>query len=333
MTRTVFDGVAAGGQIVRAMKNRTLEKRDIPGALLAGARWLMNPVSAGGAKQTPRIMMLAGGPEILVDVDLMRAHPSGRKLLADRPDLGVTLSDSAALKAMPDGSLGRVFFDAMDNPYGVPGYLLAGLIYKDGFFDSFDMSDDARYYIERTRWLHDLFHIVSGYRPDLSGEGLLIYFSQAYLHEKSFWALARSPQGLGPRIFLRPSCGQPRWQELLRDAHARGLAARAVCSPVFVPWEELLPRPLDEVRTQLGIVPFLEDTTHWLDHSWLGKRASTGFGAYSREAKQAKLARKVVEAGVDYRRLYRLSDEKARELFRLAESGASDADICAAAVA
>lgn len=210
------------------MTRRTLEKRDIPAALLAGFRWLRNPVSQGGAKQVPRIQMLARGPEILADVERMRAHPTGKKLLAERRDLGVFLSNSAALKAMPEASLGRTFYDAMDNPVGVPGYLLAGLIYKDGFFDSFDMSDDARFYLERIRWLHDLFHVVSGYATDLAGEGMLIYFQHAYLYGLNFNALARSPFGIGPRYFLRPDCGKARWQEYLCDANSRGLHAYSV---------------------------------------------------------------------------------------------------------
>ncbi len=313
------------------MTKRTLEKRDIPAALLAGFRWLRNPVSQGGAKQVPRIQMLARGPEILADVERMRAHPTGKKLLAERPDLGVFLSNSAALKAMPEASLGRTFYDAMDNPVGVPGYLLAGLIYKDGFFDSFDMSDDARFYLERIRWLHDLFHVVSGYATDLAGEGMLIYFQQAYLYGLNFNALARSPFGIGPRYFLRPDCGKARWQEYLRDANSRGLNAYNICPAVFAPWEELLLQPLSDVRRQLGIVPFVEDSSRWLDKSKLGKRASTGFGAQSIEAKQAQLARKVVEAGVDYRDLYRFSDEKARSLHLLAANGATDAQIREAA--
>ena len=313
------------------MTRRTLEKRDIPAALLAGFRWLRNPVSQGGAKQVPRIQMLARGPEILADVERMRAHPTGKRLLVERPDLGVFLSNSAALKAMPEASLGRTFYDAMDNPVGVPGYLLAGLIYKDGFFDSFDMSDDAKFYLERIRWLHDLFHVVSGYATDLAGEGMLIYFQQAYLYGLNFNALARSPFGIGPRYFLRPDCGKVRWQEYLRDANSRGLNAYNVCPAVFAPWEELLPQPLSDVRHQLGIVPFVEDSSRWLDKSELGKRASTGFGAQSVEAKQAQLARKVVEAGVDYRDLYRFSDEKARSLHLLAANGATDAQIREAA--
>jgi len=315
------------------MTKRRLDERDIPGALLAGARWLMNPVSEDGAKQVPRLKLLAAGPEILADIERMRTHPTGKRILDERPDLGAALSDSATLKAMPAGSLGRTFYEAMDVPGGVPGFLLAALIYKDGFFDSFEMSEDAEYYIARSRWLHDLFHIVTGYGTDLPGEGLLIYFALGYEHRMPYWAASLVPLGIGPRFFIRPSGGQRKWRALLRDAHARGLAANNVCPPQCVPWEELLARPLDEVRAQLGIVPFREDTSRWLDHSWFGRQAAAGFGAYPKSAQRAQLAMAVVKAGVDYRDLYRVSDEKARELFRLAAEGASDEQIRASAAA
>ena len=74
----------------------------------------------------------------------------------------------------------------MNVPGGIPGYLLAGLIYRDGFFDGYDMPDDARYAIERTRWLHDLYHVLTGYGTDLAGEGLLIYFQLAYRQPSRF---------------------------------------------------------------------------------------------------------------------------------------------------
>ncbi len=315
------------------MAQRTLQTRDVPGALLAGARWLVNPVSEGGAKQVPRFKLLAAGPEVLREVERMRVHPTGKRLLADKPDLGALLSSTATLKSMRPGSLGRTFHDAMEIPGGVPGYLLASLIYKDGFFDSLEVSDDVRYFIERSRWLHDVFHVVTGYGTDLSGEGLLIYFMLGYEHGLSYRVASLAPFGIGPRFFLRPSCGRRRWRALLRDAHARGLAARRICSPAFVPWEELLARPLDEVRRELGITPFLEDTARWLDQSWLGRQAAGGFGAYAREAARAQLVRKVVEAGVSCRELYRVSDAKLQTLIRLAAQGSSDEAIRAAAAA
>jgi len=313
------------------MTKRTLDKRDIPGALLAGVRWLTNPVSEYGVKQVPRIKLLAAGPEILADIERMRTHPTGKRILGEKPDLGAALSDSAALKAMPAGSLGRTFSESMDIPGGVPGFLLAATIYKDGFFDSFEMSEDAQYYIARSRWLHDLFHIVTGYHTDLAGEGLLIYFALGYEHRMPYWAASLAPLGIGPKYFIRPTGGQRRWRALLRDANARGLAANQVCPPQCVPWEEMLPRPVDEVRRELGIVPFLEDTSCWLDNSWLGRQAASGFGAYAKSAERAQLALAVVKAGVDYRDLFRCSEEKAARLFRLAADGASAEEIRAAA--
>jgi ubiquinone biosynthesis protein COQ4 len=300
-------------------------------ALAAGARWLANPVSAGGAKQVPRMHLYATGPEMLAEVEQMRTHPTGKRILADRPDLAATISNPSALATMPPGSLGRAFYDAMNVPGGIPGYMLAGLIYSDGFFDGYDMPDDARYAIERTRWLHDLYHVLTGYGTDLAGEGLLIYFQLAYRQKNGFWRAALSANGLGPLLFLRPHVGQRRWRELLREAHACGTAARERQPPMYVYWEELLPRPLAEVRQELGIVPFTEDTSDWLSGSRLGRRAATGFGAYTREAQQAQLARRIVEAGVDFRDLMRATPERAAALRRMVADGADDTAIRAAA--
>ena len=319
------------GRTIAVMNSPTLSRRYPLRALAAGARWLLNPVSEGGAKQMPRMLLYATGVEMLSGVEQMREHPTGQRVLAERPDLAAMLSNPAALGSMPSGSFGRAFHDATSNPNGVPGYLLAGLIYRDGFFDRYQMPDDARYVIERYRWVHDIIHVLTGYKTDLAGEGLLIYFDLGYRHSVPLSLGALSPMGLGPLVFLRPHVGQRRWRALLRDAHARGVAAKQRQPPMTVYWEELLPRPLDEVRAELGIVPFEEDTSDWLSRSWLGRNASTGFGAYASQAAQARLAQRVVEAGVDFRDLMRASTTSAAELRRLAGEGADDTTIRSAA--
>jgi ubiquinone biosynthesis protein Coq4 len=305
----------------------SLAKRYPLRALAAGARWLMNPVSEGGAKQVPRMLLYATGVETFAAVQQMRTHPTGRRVLADRPDLSAVLSSPSVLAAMPAGSLGRAFHESVNIPGGVPGYLLAGLIYRDGFFDRYEMPDDARYVIERSRWLHDLFHVLTGYGTDLAGEGLLIYFDLGYRQSVSYSVAAMTPMGLGPGIFLRPHVGRRRWRDLLREAHARGRAAQETMPATYVYWEELLPRPLDEVRAELGIVPFAEDTRDWLSKSPLGRRAASGFGAYARQAEQAQLARRIVESGVDVRDLMRLPPARAAELRRLVAEGADQATV------
>jgi ubiquinone biosynthesis protein COQ4 len=313
------------------MNAPTLARRYPLRALAAGARWLINPVSENGAKQVPRMILYATGTEILASVERMRAHPTGKRVLADRPDLAAALSNHTALAAMPAGSFGRAFHDAMRRGGGVPGYLLAGLIYRDGFFDGYDMPDDARYAIERSRWLHDMLHVLTGYETDLAGEGLLIFFDLGYRQSMPYSLAAVTPMGLGPLVFLRPHVGQRRWRELLRDAHARGVAAQQRQTPMYVYWEELLPRPLDEVRAELGIVPFAENTADWLSKSWLGRRAATGFGGYARDVERSKLVRRLVEAGVDFRDLMRAPTGEAAYLRQLAADGSDDATLRAAA--
>lgn len=236
------------------MNGPTLARRYPARAAMAGARWLLNPVSTGGAKQVPRMQLYATGPELLAAVEQMRAHPTGKRVLADRPELGSILMNMPALAALPEGSLGRAYHDSMSVPGGVPGYLLAGLIYADGFFDRYDMPDDARYVIERSRWLHDLLHVLTG-----------------------------------------------------------------------------LPRPLAQVRDELAIVAFEEDTSDWLSTSWLGRRAATGFGTYARAAEQAKLTRRIVEVGVDFRDVMRAPPERVAALRSVVAEGADDAAIRAAA--
>ncbi len=51
------------------MTTLTLERRDVPRAIVAGTRWLLNPVSPQGAKQVPRTKLFAGGPDLLREVE------------------------------------------------------------------------------------------------------------------------------------------------------------------------------------------------------------------------------------------------------------------------
>ena len=44
------------------------------------------------------------------------------------------------LGAMPSGSLGRSYYDFMDHPETIPGYMLSGMIYKDAWIDTVAMS-------------------------------------------------------------------------------------------------------------------------------------------------------------------------------------------------
>jgi len=229
-------------------------RRNLWAALRDGAVWLSGPVSERGAARAFRVAVNLGGPVLHERRLAMRAHPEGRRLLDERPDLCAALGDMAALAALPEGSLGRAYHAFMDHPETIPGYMLSGLVYKDGWFDSIPMDAELRWAFERWIQTHDLMHVVGGYGADLPGEGLNIYFTLGYCLGLSWLVSYWSPFGLAPRL-MRPQIPRAKWLGLLRDAWQRGQAARAHLPFECVPWEDLLPRPVGEARAYIGLPP------------------------------------------------------------------------------
>jgi ubiquinone biosynthesis protein Coq4 len=237
----------------------------------------------------------------------MRENPSGRSLLEERPDLCAALNDMPALGAMSEGSLGRAYYDFMDHPETIPGYMLSGMIYKDGWFDTVPMDPELRWAFERWIQTHDLMHVVSGYGADLAGEGLNIYFTLAYNMGIS-WRLAYwTPFGLAPRL-MRPSVGRVRWVGYLREAWERGIAAREHLPFESVPWEQLLSQPIDSVRSTLGLPPLSEpamNSAEWSDESFF----TTKFLASNVDYESVRGLKAAVSAGVPLRALMQADTE------------------------
>ena len=292
--------------------------------------WLSGPVSERGATRGARMALHMGGPMVHERRLAMREHPIGRRLIEERPDLCASLNDMAGLAAMPEGSLGRAFHTFMDHPETVPGYMLSGLIYKDGWFDSVPMDKELRWAFERWMQTHDLMHVVSGYGADLAGEGLNIYFTGGYNLGFSWRATFWSPYGLAPRL-MRPSVGADRWHDYLREAWARGLAARRHLPFESVPWEELLPQPLAEARRILGL-PSLADPAmnsgEWTDESFFTRK----FLASSVDYESVRGVKAAVEAGVPVKELMRADADTRSQVEKLAREGA-EVDVLIGALA
>lgn len=282
--------------------------------------WLSGPVSERGASRGFRIVVHMGGPMLHERRLSMRRHPVGQRLLDERPDLCAALNDMTALGALPHGSLGRVYHEFMDHPETIPGYMLSGLIYKDGWFDGIPMDEELRWAFERWTQTHDLMHVVSGYGADLAGEGLNIYFTLGYTMGLSWRVAFWTPFGLAPRM-MRPDIGRTRWIGYLREASERGNAARAHLPFESVPWEELLPRPLDEVRRTLGL-PDLADpdmvSADWSDGSFFTRR----FLAPNVDYESVRGVKASVAAGVSVREVMGADSDTRRRVEELAVGGA-----------
>jgi ubiquinone biosynthesis protein COQ4 len=168
----------------------------------------------------------------------MRKSDVGRRLLADKPDLGRRLRDRDALRALPDGSLGRAYLELVEKvgitPEGIVDASVAGKTRTE------DLSEDMRWLGERMRDTHDLWHAVTGYGTDLVGESALLAFTYAQTKNK----------GIGVIVALAYARGDRKIWRTLTDGYRRGRRAEWLPG---VEWEALLDRPLEEVRARLGI--------------------------------------------------------------------------------
>ena len=165
--------------------------------------------------------------------------PMGRRILNEERDLVETLRDRDQLRAMPAGSLGRAYLAFVE----AQNLTADGLVEASEVARNFEGADFERY-ANRTRDMHDLWHVLTGYGRDTLGEDCLLAFSFAQLKNPGVAAIC-----LIAAIKISRESGESvfgaNWKAFLAGRRAAWLPAQD--------WEELLKRPLEEVRAQLRI--------------------------------------------------------------------------------
>jgi len=158
--------------------------------------------------------------------------PKGRRLLAEQPRIDRAHVDFDALRALPDGTLGREYTRFLDENGITPDV-----------FEALPDVGDARaaYIMLRMRQSHDLWHVLTGYAPDVRGEVLLQAFT---------YAQTGGPSALLITLFgtVRWGYTWPRFLSDLRAAFTHGREAAFL--PTFR-WEERWSTPVDELRREL----------------------------------------------------------------------------------
>jgi ubiquinone biosynthesis protein COQ4 len=157
---------------------------------------------------------------------------AGAALLAEQPRIDRSHVDFDALRRLPDGTLGREYTRFLDD----------NGISPDAFAAIPDVGDPrAAYLMLRMRQTHDLWHVLTGYAPDIRGEILLQAFT---------YAQTGAPASLLIAVF-----GSARWgfgwrgqMAAMRKAFARGKRAHFLA---LVRWEEHWATPVEELRTKL----------------------------------------------------------------------------------
>jgi ubiquinone biosynthesis protein COQ4 len=174
------------------------------------------------------------------------SDPSSRRLLRDKPSLLAALADREKLNSLPAGSFGRVYAEFME----------AGGLTPEGLVEADEMAErnsphappeadpDRKYFGERSRDMHDLWHVLTGYGRDEAGEAANLAFTQAQIPNFGVGLILAAAVAVGPKD---PTFW---WARYLFAAWRRG---RRTSLLTAAPYEELLVLPLEEVRRQLSI--------------------------------------------------------------------------------
>ena len=211
-----------------------IDTRLHPLTAIRAVRSLMaNP---GDTRQIFVIFRALRGRSGVKSFESFRASPAGKTVLAERRVLLDVLSDRTALSRLPEGSMGRAYFEFME----AENLSANGLVQASQSWDADPVPPDVSLFRERMRDAHDLTHIMTGYGRDPLGELCLLAFM--YQHSKN----------LGQALIVAMS-----WPRLPKVARAavREAWRNGKKSELFqnLDFEALLPRPLDEVRRELGI--------------------------------------------------------------------------------
>jgi ubiquinone biosynthesis protein COQ4 len=170
----------------------------------------------------------------------MAKEEGSARLLRERTDIVPTLVDRDALRRMPEGSLGRAYLAFVESEnISAQGILDAA---AQGTSHLGDLPPDLAYTHGRMRDTHDLWHALTGYKGDVLGELALIAFTYAQTKNPAMALM----WGLGV-IKLR---GVPGSRQVMLEGYRRGKQAAWISG---LRWEDLLPRPIDEVRKQLNM--------------------------------------------------------------------------------
>ena len=175
-------------------------------------------------------------PAVARAMDRLEHDEAGQALLAEQPRIDRSHVDLDALRRLPEGTLGREYTRFLDDNGITP----------DVFESPPDVGDPrAAYVMLRLRQTHDLWHVLTGYAPDVRGEILLQAFTYAQLRAPSALIIA----AFGTLRFAFKWQGQGK---ALREAFARGERAGALAT---FRWENHWSTPVTELRALLECPP------------------------------------------------------------------------------
>lgn len=193
-------------------------------------------------RQVFEIMRALSGDSVARAYERLLTLPEGGRMAFEHREFAERLADDAWLDSLPEGSVGAAYRH----------FIRTEQISADGLAEisresesDIDAPHPHAWMARRTRDVHDVWHILSGYHRDALGEACLVAFS--YPQTKSLgWviialgAVSRARKSEYPMV-------KAIWQ-----GYQRGRAAAWLLGQDY---ERLMAEPLEAARRRLNITP------------------------------------------------------------------------------
>jgi ubiquinone biosynthesis protein COQ4 len=167
----------------------------------------------------------------------------GKRILENKVHLIDTLKRKEYLSKLPEGSLGKSYYNFIYKEKLTPDELVSA---SEINFDP-NKSEEENIFHTRLRDMHDLWHVTTGYGRDALGELSLLAFTYAQEKNRGIGAIVlygyrimgKVTRELNFKIDLR---------EVVREGYKLGKEASFWA---IADWENLLEKPITEVRAIL----------------------------------------------------------------------------------
>ena len=188
------------------------------------------------------IMRALNGSSTAKGYQKLLTTPQGGRIAYERAEFARMLMDDAWLDSLPDGSVGAAYRSFIrEEQLSAEGL---AEISRQGA-PTVDEQHPYAWMGRRTRDVHDIWHILSGYHRDALGEACLVAFSYAQTRGLG-WALI----ALGAAH--RSGGSEYPYRKAIWQGYRRGKAAKWLLGEDY---ERLLAEPLESARRRLNITP------------------------------------------------------------------------------
>lgn len=193
--------------------------------------------------QVFEIMRALNGASTARGYHRLLATAEGGRIAYERVEFASRLMDDAWLDSLPSGSVGAHYREFVR----AERLSAQGLVEVSRAGESqIDEAHPYAWFGRRTRDVHDLWHILSGYGRDGLGEACLVAFSYAQTRGLG-WAFIATIAALRSR-----KAGTYPYVRAIWEGYRRGKAAAWLLGQDY---ERLMSEPLESARRRLGITP------------------------------------------------------------------------------